>query len=198
MKLDIDSPRVTSVLPRSIEPEEIKDGQTVRAERRDGSWLVTYEGIARRDGQYIRLYDKLGGTQKAIFHPSAYTWALLAEAPTSTPKPWRQQIAGELRAWADVESRSARYCGEYATGSVDSARRIANAIEKRNIGASIPDIPVHGDGCSPWLWDKETDSAWVETQITGGVRTYQQVTGNLRSAGVAMIHSLLGDRLVPW
>lgn len=190
--------------PRPIEPGEVKIGQTVRAECRTGAYATIVEGVvSAMEGDRIGLGVDSDDNSRRYLTGSAYSWDLLAEAPNPAPavgSRWRDPETGAEYVAADTGDDSsyvAYRCGEgdlrllfveHVDGCADTIARL------------IP-IPDHGDGCSPWLWDPETDTGWVKT-LYARTAVYVQVFGREITYGYIDLTVLEDDeiaaRLRPW
>lgn len=189
---------MTDQLPRPIGPGEIRVGDRVRVAWFDGSTGYTAEfDVADRCVNSIR-------SDKDTWTTIDNTWTLLAR-PTPAPavgSRWRADDGSEWVIFAD-HGVLLGFC--YLSGRTYTADRGSLPLDSYALSNATP-IPDHDTGCSPWLWDKETDTAWVESDLTrdpgGMLITHVQVHGE-RTNGLTLTASFESDReiaarLVPW
>lgn len=192
---------MTPALPRPIEPgETLQKGWRVRGCATDWpapdvntfmEFTVDYE----YDG---KVYAANSGPHGASYNRANYDWTLLAEVPTPAP------AVGSR--WCDdgtdteyIRSDNREYVRYRGLGGElvlhDGWARDVDAI------ARLTPIPDHGTGCSPWLWDEETGTAWVAGTDDAYLATHIQVFGRPDRGGYLNsdeYDARLARRLRPW
>ena len=182
---------MTDTLPRPIEPGEIRVGDRVQVTHIQTDRTVTTAFTVSALGG-DRLYTPDG---EPIAIRSTDTW-ILVHRPTPAPAAgsrWRDENSGDEFVLTD-RGMYARYKG--GIGFLTISSRDAASV------ARLTPIPDHGDGCSEWLWDPETGTAWVAGNNQTGNVTHLQVHGQATHMG-CLIRSTPSDgdvrkRLVPW
>lgn len=188
---------MTPTLPRPIEPGEIRVGDRVRLTWDEPGSVHTHEFT-------VTFTDDIDGLRSIGYKPdTGYTteyvgtWELLSR-PTPTPAVGSRWAHKQVGAKFVVTDSNSFYCykgwGLIKTGtSFDLDAKISEFM--------VP-IPDHGDGCSPWLWDEETGTAWVAGGCLDVNATHIQVFGRTTHSGVLVDVSEpdreLADRLIPW
>lgn len=187
---------MTPTLPRPIEPGEIRVGDRVRITWTKYDVEVTAEFTVGSNSDIDRKIRTAGDGPYQQFAWSPGTWTLLAEARIPAPavgSRWRDPVTNAE--YVATGSPLAPYVG-YTIGC------IALRLENPGAIARLTPIPDHSDGCSPWLWDKETDTGWVDVHLQDSQRTHAQVSGYCTHDGE--LHPgydgdrAIAQRLVPW
>lgn len=192
---------MTEKLPRPIEPGEIRVGDTVqRTKSRKGidiRWELTVKEI---DGPEL-----LSMEDGRCFTDRTDTWTLL-DRPTPAPavgSRWRDPVTGAEYVRTDGDNLP--LFSVYRCGSGDGRGLYGHVGDGcADVISRLTPIPNHGDGCSEWLWDPETDTGWVErlNDRPGAGATHWQIAGD--DYRYAYLNPENGDdrdviaRLRPW
>lgn len=187
---------MTDQLPRQIDPVDAQVGQMLRVTLMEDDMTVTKTfSVAKVGSQWV---ETPGGFIFG-FDAQIVLWELIAEAPIRRAgSHWSGPV------YEGTVEYVRNQVGDYLPVTYPEGWRVAALRRGYDDAAiarltSVPDMPQHGDGCSPWLWDKETDTVWVAGI---GRATHIQVDGREVASGYLLTAGdddpALAARLVPY